>query len=71
MEDQIKRFLTEAPKTNRELRVALGLSPRSYDAKLDRTLQQLRKKGVIRVHNGRWVTANVKTCPTCGGKGLV
>lgn len=69
MEDKIKDALKTKPLTNKELRSALGLKVSSYDSKLDRTLQKMRKGGSIRAVNGRWQDASIKICDHCGGVG--
>jgi len=71
MEDQIKKMLKSGPKSNKELRTSLGLDEKNYDQNLDRTLQKLRKAGLIKPVKGRWVMASVKICPKCGGKGWI
>lgn len=70
MEEKIKEALKTKPLTNRELRSALGLKA-STDAKLDRTLQKMRKAGTIKAVRGRWEDASIKVCPNCDGKGWV
>lgn len=71
MEEQIKDALKKGPKTNRELRGDLGIKAKSYDAKLDRMLQKMRKDGKIKAVKGRWYDTTFVTCPGCGGKGWV
>lgn len=71
MEEKIQDALKKGPKTNRELRGDLGIKAKSYDAKLDRTLQKMRKDGKIRADKGRWFVTSLQTCPHCGGKGWI
>jgi hypothetical protein len=71
MEEKIKEALQAGPKTNMQLRVELEVRG-GEDRAFDRTLQRMRKKGEIKVMDRRrWVLANVKVCPHCGGKGWV
>ena len=71
MEERILAALQGGPKSNRDLREALGLDPETYDSQMDRTLQTLRKQGGIRLVNRRWALATVKTCTKCQGRGWV
>jgi hypothetical protein len=71
MEDKVKAVLKSEPKTNKELREALGLNTSYYDPKLDRMLQKMRKTGEIQVINGKWSLASFKICDKCKGKGWV
>ena len=43
----ITKSLEVSPKTNQELRSAIGIKPKDHRV-LDRALQKLRKKGQIR-----------------------
>lgn len=70
MEAQIQKALKKGPRTNRELRTDLGIRG-TYDAKLDRALQRMRKDGKIKADKGRWFTTSVQVCPSCDGKGWV
>ena len=71
MEEKIIKALQEGPKTNMQLRHELEVRA-GEDRTFDRTLQRMRKKGEIKVMDRRrWVLANVKVCPHCGGKGWV
>lgn len=69
MEEKIREALKTKPLTNKELRSALGLKVSSYDPKLDRTLQKMRKTGSIKAVSGRWQDASIKVCHHCGGVG--
>ena len=71
MEEKIKAALKVAPKSNKELRVCLGMDTVHYDTKMDRTLQKLRKNGEIQVIGGKWALNTFKICNTCEGKGWV
>jgi hypothetical protein len=71
MEEQVRKVLKKGPKTNRELREDLGLDTKSYDQKLDRTLQKLRKEGKLVILQGRWSLASIEACPTCHGRGWI
>ncbi len=71
-----KEFITttlkkRGPRSNQELRDDLGLTTQTYDPKLDRTLQQLRKEGEVHIIKGKWSIATTKICPTCEGKGWI
>ena len=70
-EKSVATLLTKGPKSNKEIREGLGLSTASYDPRLDRELQRLRKDGKLKLLNGRWSLSTTGTCPTCGGKGWV
>lgn len=70
-EEKVEGLLKKGPKSNKEMREALGLSTQHYDQRLDRALQKMRKEGKLKLLNGRWVTAHTQACPTCGGKGWV
>jgi len=70
MEEKIQEALKKGPRTNRELRADLGMKG-GYDAKLDRTLQKMRKEGKIKVDKNRWIGLTVSICDKCGGKGWV
>lgn len=71
LETQVSEMLKAGPKSNKEMRAALGLSTQHYDQRLDRSLQQMRKEGKLKLLNGRWVVASTDVCPTCKGKGWV
>jgi hypothetical protein len=71
IEERITQALREGPRSNRELRVALGLDPNAYDSQMDRALQTLRKEEKIQLVNRRWATAHVKKCGKCSGRGWV
>lgn len=73
MEEKIQEALKKGPRTNRELRADLGIKggKGGYDAKLDRTLQKMRKEGKIKVDKSRWIGLSVSICSTCDGKGWV
>jgi hypothetical protein len=71
MEAEVLKHLKNGPKTNGDLREAIGLSPTRYDPHLDRALQRLRKEGKIVAESGKWRSKEFKTCPTCGGCGFV
>jgi len=70
-ESRVASLLTKGPKSNKEMREALGLSTQTYDQRLDRELQRLRKSGKLKLLSGRWSLVTSATCPTCGGKGWV
>jgi len=67
VERSVQTALKKGPKSNRELRRETG----TEDKKLTRTLQRLRRRGVLRVVKGRWALTSVRICPKCGGKGWV
>lgn len=69
LEDKIVAALSDGPRTNRELRVALGLDVDTYDTALDRTLQSMRKGAKLHLVNRKWATPDVQTCATCTGRG--
>lgn len=71
MEMRVSALLKNGPKSNKEMREALGLSTQRYDQRLDRALQQMRKAGKLKLLGGRWVVATTEICPTCGGRGWV
>lgn len=71
METKILSTLKREPKSNAELRRSLGLSTASYDAKLDRTLQKLRRAGKLRLVGSRWTVESFDLCQHCKGKGYV
>jgi len=66
-EASIERALTKGPRSNKELRTELGVE----DKTLTRTLQRLRRRGVLKVIKNRWVLSTVQICPTCEGRGWV
>lgn len=70
-EQNVASLLTKGPKSNVEMREALGLSTQNYDQRLDRELQRLRKSGKLKLLNGRWSLNTTTTCPGCNGKGWV
>lgn len=67
LDQKIKQFLANGPRTNKEIREVLGVE----DRLLDRQLQRLRKTGAIRVVGRRWMTDSIRVCDTCGGRGWV
>jgi hypothetical protein len=71
LEVAVEGLLKKGPKSNKEMREALGLSTESYDPQLDRALQRMRKEGKLKLLNGRWVVGHTTVCGTCGGKGWV
>jgi hypothetical protein len=71
LESNIEVLLKKGPKSNKEMREALGLSTEHYDAHLDRALQKMRKDGKLKLLNGRWVVGHTQVCDKCGGKGWV
>jgi hypothetical protein len=71
LEAEVEGLLKKGPKSNKEMRAALGLSTQHYDAQLDRALQRMRKEGKLKLLNGRWVVSHTGVCGTCGGKGWV
>lgn len=70
MESKILAFLEKGPRTNRELREAMK-GTKASDARLDRDLQRMRRRGDLTVKNGRWFATSVQVCSACGGKGWV
>lgn len=71
LEAKVEDLLLKGPKSNKEMREALGLSTQHYDQRLDRALQRMRKEGKLKLLNGRWVVGHTKVCDKCGGKGWV
>lgn len=71
MEEKIQEILKKGPLSNRELRAELKLKGAGYDAKLDRTLQKMRKEGKIKVEKNRWFGSSLSVCSSCNGKGWV
>lgn len=69
MEEKITEALKKGPRTNQELRGDLGI--KTYDAKLDRILQKMRKESKIKVVKGRWMGTTTEVCKACGGCGWV
>jgi len=67
VEREVQSALKGGPKSNQELRSQLG----TEDKKLTRTLQRLRRRGLLKVVKGRWALTTVEICPKCGGKGWV
>jgi CRP-like cAMP-binding protein len=67
VERSVQTALRKGPKSNKQLREETG----TEDKKLTRTLQRLRRRGVLRVVKGRWALTSVKICPKCGGKGWI
>lgn len=65
----VQAALNKGPKSNKALRASLGTDGKTSDPRLDRTLQNLRKQGKIKVVEGKWHLAAFQTCPTCKGKG--
>lgn len=71
MRKKIEKSLEHGPRTNKQLRDDLGLTKTKPDPKLDRTLQKMRREGVVSAAKGRWFGLTVQVCPTCSGKGWV
>ena len=71
IETKVLSLLKGEPKTNMELREAMGLSTKRYDQRLDRALQKMRKGGKLKLLGGRWTLESVRVCPGCDGKGWV
>jgi hypothetical protein len=69
MEQEVLDLLKNNPKSNKEMRQALGLSTEHYDPRLDRALQRMRKEGKLKLLNSRWIVGHTQVCSTCGGKG--
>lgn len=71
LETKVASLLKTGPKSNKEMRAELGLTPDRYDSHLDRALQKLRKAGKLKLIGGRWVVSSVEVCDSCSGKGWV
>lgn len=71
LETKVAGLLKDGPKSNREMRQALGLAVQQNDQRLDRALQRMRKDGKLKLLGGRWVVAGVEICKECDGKGWV
>jgi hypothetical protein len=70
-EDRVIAVLEAGPQTNKGLRVALKLPVDNHHDVLDRTLQRLKKKGILVYEDRCWRSTNMSTCPCCFGHGLV
>ena len=65
----LEAALKQGPKSNKALKAELPKKAAVSDSKLDRTLQELRKSGKIKVTEGKWQLSSFKTCHTCKGRG--
>lgn len=67
----VTKALEAGPASNRELRERMGVPTDKVDPKLDRKLQQMRKKGELKIVGKRWALRTTEECPTCKGRGWV
>ena len=71
LKDRIVQVLAGGPRTNQEIRTALGFDPTSYDTQTDRMLQKLKKAARIEYVDRAWQLTDMTICPCCRGHGLV
>lgn len=69
MRKRIIKKLEDGPLTNKELRIGLGLAKTKADPRLDRTLQGMRRAGLVEVVDRRWYGSTIRVCPECEGRG--
>ena len=71
-EDQVLAFIKRGKGvTNKDVREHFYPDAETYMPDVDKALQKLSKKGVIKYADRQWVSGALKTCPKCKGRGLI
>ena len=70
IEQRIQTTLEDGPKTNMQLRAAIGFTGSDYVPELDRALQRLRGQGKIAFVNRAWQLSDLVPCPLCQQSGM-
>jgi predicted transcriptional regulator len=64
-DERVIEALGGGPKSHREIQRILP----SPDPALDAVLRRLKKQGMIKVVNRRWVLSSASVCSACKGRG--